>query len=120
MRALVVSPEAERDLDDLLAFTEERFGARTAERHRRLVDAAPLDLRLDPRRPGMREDSDLPPGLRLYHLRFSRSRPPAAERILRPRHLIAFRADRRQVEVLRVLQDAMDIPRHLRGSEAED
>ena len=111
MISLEIAPRARRDLDSIFTDSHNRFGALAAVRYRRLVAEALRDLRLSPNRLGVAINPDLPTGLRLYHLRYSRS--AASGRIGRPRHLIAFKVTAGGLVVVRVLHDAMDIPRHL-------
>ena len=51
--------------------------------------------------------------LRLYHIRNSRRRAPASQRVGNPRHYIVFRADENWLDILRVLHDAMDVLAHV-------
>lgn len=48
MRRLTVAPQAERDLHDILVYSEARFGPDAAERYRRLIDQALTELLRDP------------------------------------------------------------------------
>jgi toxin ParE1/3/4 len=109
-RRLEVAPDAQADIDDLLRFSESRFGAGAADRYRLLINAAIADLLVDPQRPASYTRDDIPPGIRLYALRHSRTRLPSARRITRPRHLIAYRYDPDRLEFVRVLYDSMDLP----------
>ena len=114
MRELRLTSDAARDVDDILASSEDRFGLRIAEAYRGLLVTAFQDLLRDPSRPGVASRAGMLPGILLYHLRHSRSR--AAEgrvRIARPRHVMAFRVTPTAIEVLRILHDAMDLPMHL-------
>lgn len=108
---LVLTLEARRDLLDILAHSRMRFGLATGRRYRQLLEQAFVDLSDDPGRAGVSGRPGLPPDLRFYHLRHSRGRIP--ERVVRPRHLVVFRVSRKQVVVLRVLHDAMDLAARL-------
>lgn len=112
MRALDVTPAARADIDDLLYWSEDRFGSRTAERYRLLIQAGFASLRESPDRPGVRHDPAFP-GLRLYALRHCRKAVPARDRIGRPRHVLAFRADEASVLIVRVLDGRSDLPARL-------
>ena len=114
MRRLRVAPEAQRDIDGLLAFSEDRFGAAAADRYRNLIDTALRDLRADPDRPGVRAIDAFGRDLRSLHLNTLRSSAPAGQRVSRPRHLLVFRADDERLTLFRVLDDRMDLPAHLR------
>ena len=100
-----LSPAAEADFDDIVRWTAGRFGTWQSERYReqlyRTIDA----LRSGPDVPGSRSrpDSDI----RILHTaRFGR----------RGRHAVYFRViGSREIEVVRILHDAMDTARHLPG-----
>lgn len=94
MRALDLTLDARADLWAVLANSQIRFGPVARRRYRLLLEAAFADLQSDPDRPGVTSDLSLPPGLRLYPVRFSRTRIPAPDRVRQPRHVIAFKADR--------------------------
>jgi len=70
-------------------------------------------IRSDPERVGVQTHLGPKPGLRLYHLRLARLRLPAPNRIARPRHVLVFRSDGEVVDVVRILHDTMDLPRHM-------
>jgi toxin ParE1/3/4 len=108
---LRIAPAARRDLERIFQESEEGFGARVADRYRRLVSAALRDLGADPERLGVRHREGLPEDVRLYHLRHSRGRD--RDRIARPRHFLMLRRVGSDVVLVRVLHDAMDLPRHL-------
>lgn len=110
---LEIAPRARRDLDSILEESEASFGAVVADRYRLLLGTALRDLRMNPGRPGVRARADLPPGIFLYHVRHSRSRVSEGSRIARPRHVLVIRAVGNVLEVVRVLHDAMDLPRHI-------
>jgi toxin ParE1/3/4 len=76
MRRLRVAPEAQRDIDGLLAFSEERFGKAAADRYRNLIDTALLDLRADPDRSGARAINAFGKDLRSLHLSTVRASAP--------------------------------------------
>jgi toxin ParE1/3/4 len=111
MRRLDVARHARRDIDSLLWKSRSRHGVRAAERYRRLIDAAFADLRMDPARPAANPLEGTP--LWLYALRHSARRLAAALRVHEPPHMIAYRFDDEHVLIVRVLHEAMDLPRHL-------
>jgi len=114
MRA-VVTAKARRDLFILLATSRTQFGAAAQLRYRLLLEQAILDLANNPRRPGVASPGGVPDGVSLYHSRRSRPRAPAAHRVGRPRHVLVFRVRGEDVEILRILHDAMDLPSHMAG-----
>lgn len=119
MRRLDVARHARRDIETLLWESHSRHGARAANRYRRLINAALADLRQDPSRPASSPVEGT--ALWLYALRISARRLPAAYRVNAPPHVIAYRFDDQRVRIVRVLHEAMDLPRHLQDAAgAED
>lgn len=115
MRRYVLSPLAERDVAEVLAWSEAQFRAPSRRRYERLLATALRDLASDPDRPGSRSRPEIAPGARTYHLRFSRDRARGDDGpVRRPRHLLLYRvlADG-SVEVGRVIHDARELHRHL-------
>lgn len=110
MKRLEVAIEAERDIDALLNHSQNRFGTRTADRYRLLLDQALMDLVDDDERPGVRPAR---PDLFIYHLRSSNRRTPRGDRIHRPRHIVVFRVDAERLLIVRILDDRMDITAQL-------
>ncbi|MGV3580648.1 type II toxin-antitoxin system RelE/ParE family toxin [Brevundimonas sp.] len=108
--SLAITEAAQRDIEDLIAFSRRRFGELRADRYQALLLAALLDLRDDPDRPGVRCDDRLQEGIRLFHMR-SVSRPVTGVRS--PRHWIVFRVRGPQLRVMRVLHEKMDLVAHL-------
>jgi toxin ParE1/3/4 len=72
------------------------------------------DIEEDVARPGSLERSDLDPGIRSYHLRFSRNRARSSLGLVNnPRHFIIYRPRQRLIDILRILHDGRDLQRHL-------
>lgn len=81
-------------------------------RYRALLRQAVGDLAADPVRPGSRPSDEFGPGVRIYHLRHSRGRVAAADRVRSPRHFVVYRvADPQTLVVGRILHDAMEAAR---------
>jgi toxin ParE1/3/4 len=112
---LHLARRADADIDDLLDWSESRFGREARERYATLLETALADIAADPVRPGSRSRPELGANRRSYHLRYSQHRAKIrAGFVSRPRHAIYYRvvtADLINVE--RVLHDAMDVGRHL-------
>ena len=111
MRRLFVAPRALRDIDATLATSETRHGRHAAGRYRRLIALAIEALHEQPDRPAAysAEVDDL----RLYALRAAARQLGAQAQVRSPSHVIAFRFDDHTVEIVRLLHEAMDLPRHL-------
>lgn len=105
----ILSARARLDIRIILSASEARFGLDARRRYRLLLERSIADLAADPGRAGVQEAA----GLRLYHTRHARARTPPRRRVARPRHVIVFRIVGAEVEVLRVLHDAMDLPSYL-------
>ncbi len=103
------------DIDAILEWTQEMFGAKARTRYESLLTRAILDVAEAPRRAGSHDRSEIAPAARTYHLRFSRDRVmEVVGRVRRPRHFLLYRiADDRLVEIARVLHDSVDLERHL-------
>jgi toxin ParE1/3/4 len=118
VRRLRIASTARGDMEDLLAWSEERFGQAARQRYEAL-SCALLDIAEDVARPGVTARPELGSDVFSYHLFFSRERAaersvPGEGRVLRPRHLLVGRiAEPGLVDILRVLHDSMEISRHL-------
>jgi toxin ParE1/3/4 len=112
---LRLARRADADIDELLGWSESRFGLDARARYGALIETALRDVARDPLRPGSHPRPELGLDLRSYHLRHSRSR--AKRRgggVGEPRHVIYYRVVSPElVRVERVLHDAMDVKRHM-------
>jgi len=115
MPQLRISSVAESDIEDILAWTHERFGEAGRLRYEALLAQAIVDIAHDPERSGCTLRPELAKSARTYHLQFSRNQvATSVGRVKRPRHFLLFRiADQGTVEIARVLHDSMDLARHL-------
>lgn len=104
---LVVAPDAEGDFDEIIRTSAEAFGEIAAHRYRLLIQQAFADVLARPDRPKV---PGVPETLRLYPIRHSRLRAPPQDRVGQSRHVVVYRQDEEQVEVVRILHDRMDIP----------
>jgi toxin ParE1/3/4 len=107
---LLLAPEAEADIDNILEWSMVHFGAAVREGYEALVTAAIRSLADDPNRPGSRARSDLGVGVRSLHLRFSRDDVGHVRKIAKPRHFVIYRQVGEVVQVVRLLHEAMDLP----------
>jgi toxin ParE1/3/4 len=115
MHTPYLAPGAQRDVIGILAWSEERFGASARARYEQLIETAIRDVAIDPERPGSRARPELGPGIGAYHLSFSRQRARGPGGIIRtPRHLLIYRLlSDTELEIVRVLHDAMELGQHL-------
>ncbi len=106
---------AEDDLDQILQWTAERFGKKQADGYAETLLTAAKSLTAGPMIAGVKSRNDLPSDI--FTLSATRSGKKA-------RHVFLFRAEPRRdknvIQVLRILHDAMDIPRHLNDYHDDD
>jgi toxin ParE1/3/4 len=96
---------AELDLANILKWTTENFGPRQARVYRDTLVQTIGELAGGPDVAGSKTRDDIMAGLRTLHV---------ARRGRRGRHFLMYRvAARRTIEVVRILHDRMDLPRHL-------
>jgi toxin ParE1/3/4 len=112
----VLSPEARRDLREILKWSQVKFGRDAALRYEDLIIQALRDIETDLERPGSQERRELQKGVRTYHLSFSRERARTTLGVVQnPRHFLVYR--RRDglnvIDILRILHDGRDLARHL-------
>jgi toxin ParE1/3/4 len=119
MRQIRLRPPARRDLFLISIESLERFGPEAQHRYTLLVDAALRDLAAKPDKSGTHTGPELSAGVHLYHLRHSRKSLGKAERVGAPRHLIAYQYDDKELIVLRVLHDSMDVDAQLSETREE-
>lgn len=115
MRIYRLSASAEEDIEQILAWTETRFGESGRHRYEALLVTGLRQLASDPKLPGSIERPEIGPAIRTYHLRYSRKQARIAEGLVHaPRHFVLYRAVRDDlIGIGRVLHDAMEIERHL-------
>lgn len=106
---------ARRDVAALLVRSADRFGAAARERYEALIALAFDDLRTEPFRRTSIALSEFGAGLRAYHLKHCRDRARGELGVVRsPRHLLVYRvASPSEVRVIRVLDDRMELRRHI-------
>lgn len=110
-----LSVMARADIVEILARTQERFGAQARLRYERLLVVGLRDVAAEPHRVGSMGRPELGQDVRSYHLRHSRDRVRHENGVVhRPRHFLLYRAVRPDlIGIGRILHDAMEIERHL-------
>lgn len=93
--SLILSPEAQSDIADILLYTMERWGEEQLERYAATFDAGLLLIQENPEIGRMR--SELFPGCRSYRVR---------------EHIVYYAARDEAVVVFRVPHGRMDATRH--------
>ena len=102
---LRVARQAEVDIVDILAWTSEQFGERQARTYAETLSLALEFLQDGPDVPGAKQREDIAPDIHVLHI---------ARSGRKGRHFLVFRvAGDSLSDVLRVLHDSMDLPRHL-------
>ena len=100
-----ISKAAQQDFDSLYLWTIERFGSDQADAYRRLVLDALISLDSGPDTLGVKGRAELPENIKILHV---------ARKGKRGRHIIVFDVSMPgRIQVLRILHDAMDVPRHV-------
>jgi toxin ParE1/3/4 len=99
---------AETDFESIIGWTLEQFGDVQARLYAQVLSSAVEALTAGPNSPGAKARSEI--GKHLFTLHVARVGQ-------RGRHFVLFRVDgaagRRQIDVLRILHDAMDLQRHV-------
>ena len=114
MADIRLSEAAQADIVEILAWSEEQFGATARVRYERVITTGLLDISMDPFRAGSAARPELGDRVRSWHLRNSRERAKgAAGLVRRPRHFLIYRPTAALIVVGRVLHDSMELNRHL-------
>ena len=98
---------AETDFRGIVQWTAERFGRAQARAYAETLSMALAALAVGPTAIGVKPRDDIAKGLFSFHVTRSGRKG---------RHFVIFRVARNQdpaIEVLRLLHDSMDVPRHL-------
>lgn len=99
---IVLSEDADADIDSILLWTQEHFGLRQAHAYNERIAATLETLAHDPLPPTSKaRDDDVGAGFRTLHLG------------RRARHLVLYRVEDERVHVVRILHDSMELSRHL-------
>lgn len=104
MPHFTIAPEALNDLETILASSEQRWGDDARERYAALLVAAMRMIARDPSGAATKVRDELFPGVRSLHIRFAGRR----RLVQQPVHVVFFRLDGNEIEVVRVLHERMD------------
>jgi len=112
---------ARRDIASILRTSEERHGREARIRYATLLLAAFRRVAAAPEGPSTSDRSALRPGIRSFHIRYSRDESRETP-VANPVHVIFYRAVQPGlVEIVRVLHDRMEPSRHIgRGRQEEE
>lgn len=99
-----VGHQFEQDYIEVLRWTTKTFGEGQARTYAETIALAIEALGDGPDIPGARTRDEIQPGIRTLHI---------ARHGLAGRHFVVFRAAGSAIDVLRLLHDSMDLPRHL-------
>ena len=99
-----LSYQAEQDYVEILQWTTKTFGESQVSTYAETIALAIEALEGGPDILGARAREDIQPGIRTLHV---------ARQGRAGRHFVVFRAAGSDIDVLRLLHDSMDLPRHL-------
>ncbi|MES1196005.1 MAG: type II toxin-antitoxin system RelE/ParE family toxin [Steroidobacter sp.] len=110
-----IAAAAENDLQDILHWTVTQFGTTHARIYAETLTSAISSLTDGPKVLGVQARDDIAQGLFTLHV---------ARMGHKGRHFVIFRIgqdhEKQLIDVLRILHDSMDIPRHLLPKENDD
>ena len=98
-----ISNAARADIVDILRLSQTQFGDQARQRYQALILAALQTIAGTPYRIGSHDRDEIAPGLRSYHLIYSRQKAnPPHGTVKRPRHIVFYRvANDDVIEVVR-------------------
>lgn len=110
-----ISNAARTDIVDILRLSQAQFGDQARRRYQALILAALQAIADTPYRIGSHDRDELAPGLRSYHLIYSRQQAKLLHGVVKsPRHIVFYRVgDGDVIEIVRLLHDAMEVQLHL-------
>jgi len=110
-----ISNAARADIVDILRLSQMQFGDQARQHYQALILAALQAIAGTPYRVGSHDRDEIAPGLRSYHLIYSRQHAKQTHGTVKsPRHIVFYRvANDEVIEVVRLLHDAMEVQLHL-------
>lgn len=109
-----LSAAAETDFQNIVEWTQQRFGSVQARIYSQTLTDALILLTKGPKVTGVRDRMDIGEGIHLLHVGRGHRRG---------RHFVLFRIandETQGIDVLRILHDAMDLSRHVADESADD
>lgn len=103
-----VSAAARNDIVEALLYSDLRFGPTAKSRYTDLIARTLTDISEQPFGVGSHERRELGDGIFARHTASSSHGTGVTD----PRHIVFYRVAGDRIEVLRVLHDARDVPRH--------
>src|SRR5258706_397718 len=89
--ALRYFPAARTDIKDALKWSAENFGQPACQRYKKFLGVAIAEIAANPELLHSYQLRGLQPGVRLYHLKHSRTRAAVEGQIVsKPRHFVAY------------------------------
>jgi toxin ParE1/3/4 len=108
--AISYFPAARRDIKNVLKWSAVNFSPGAAKRYERLLAVAISEIDANPTLKHSYEVHGLQRGIRIYHLRYSSKRAAVDGRIVKqPRHFIVYKVVQKEIIVVRVLHERMEI-----------
>jgi toxin ParE1/3/4 len=110
-----LSDPAKADIAAILKRSVDMHGLQARVRYRALLTAAMRHVATDPYGPLTTDQTGILPGIRSFHIRYSRKESREA-RVAKPVHVLLYRSLRPGlVEIVRILHERMDARLHLGG-----
>jgi toxin ParE1/3/4 len=110
---LKIADQARSDMAHILQWSQDQHGSQAAIKYLQLIKLALQDILIKPDRLGVCLERLSPSSVSIYHLRYSAKRMPKEQRVRHLRHILAFRRTAKQLHLLRILHDSMNIQTHL-------
>lgn len=107
-----LAKHAQDDVSQALEWSQHQHGTQAAIRYLELIKLALKDIQTKPDRLGVHSHTSLSK-ISLYHLRHSAKHLPKEQLVKQPKHMLVFRANTKQLLVLRLLHESMDIDMQL-------
>ena len=115
--ALRYFPAARNDIKAALKWSTENFGQSASLRYQKLLAVAIAEIAANPELTHSYKVLGLQAGVRIYHLKHSRTRAALDGQIVKePRHLVAYTVRAGQTAIVRLLHERMEITGQLKDA----